>query len=201
VPNKIDFQFLKRTLIFFVVALILSIGMVFAGIYYEDEKIAEHNKAKSSLSSAHARYSKLVKDIDLIHLYTESYKEFKKSGLIGPERRLSWIETLESVNEVLQLPQLNYSLAPQEEFSRPKFKAAKKILVSSTPMELTMHLLHEEDIFTVFEGIEKSIDNLFSVDSCSIKRKKQGANLLSTKEANLTSSCLIRWITVDVQSK
>jgi len=66
---------------------------------------------------------------------------------------------------------------------------------------LIMHLLHEEDIFTVFEGIEKSIDNLFTIDSCSIKKKKQGTNLLSTKEANLTSSCLIRWITVDVQIK
>ncbi|MCP4076560.1 MAG: hypothetical protein GY744_10275 [Gammaproteobacteria bacterium] len=199
--NKIDIQFLKRTLIFFSISLLLSAGLIFAGYQYESKKIAEHNKVKASLSAAHSRYIKLVEDIDLIHLYTERYKEYRKSGLIGPERRLSWIESLELVNEALQLPQLSYTLAPQQEYAIPKFKTAKKIYVSSTPMELNMHLLHEEDIFAVFEGIENSIDNLFTIDSCSIKRKRQGNNVLSTKDSNLISSCLLRWITVDVQNK
>ena len=199
--NKIDFQFLKGSLIFFIIALILSAGLILLGLQFEREKLAEYETGKSTLTASHRKYKKLVKDIDLIHLYTESYKDYKKTGLIGPERRLSWIETLESVNDVLKLPELTYSLAPQEGFVRPKFTKGKKIIVSSTPMELKMSLLHEEDIFSVFAGIKDNIDNLFTIDSCSISRKSNSSKVLNTRSANLTSNCLLRWITVDVQNK
>lgn len=199
--NKIDFQFLKRTLIFLSIALILSIGLIMLGQQYEAEKLDEYTRVKSSLGKSHRKYQKLVKDIDLIHLYTQSYKDYKKSGLIGTERRLSWIETLESVNDVLKLPMLSYALGPQEEFKLPKLKIDNKILVASTPMKLKIDLLHEEDLFAVLEGIDGNIDNLFTVDSCKITiiglRKSKG---LSTKSANLKSNCLLRWITVNVQS-
>ncbi|MCK4708993.1 MAG: hypothetical protein KAU21_10290, partial [Gammaproteobacteria bacterium] len=168
--NKIDFQFLKRTLIFLTIVIILSVGFILQGGLFESKKFDEYTKAKSSLAGSHRKYSKLVKDIDLIYLYTQSYKDYKKSGLIGPERRLSWIETLESVNDVLKLPRLSYALEPQQEFKRPKLTIDPKIKVSSTPMELNIDLLHEEDLFAVFEGIRGNIDNLFTIDSCNISR-------------------------------
>ena len=198
--SKIDFKFLKRSLVFLTASLILSIGFIFVGMQFEGDKKSEYLKVKSSLEKSHSKYTTLVKDIGLIDLYTQSYKSYKKSGLIGSERRLSWIETLESVNDVLKLPGLSYSLQPQEEFKRPKLAIDKKILLSSTPMKLNIELLHEEDLFAVFEGLQSSIDNLFTVESCKISRKARKGALLSTKSANLSSTCLLRWITVDVQS-
>ena len=198
--NKIDFQFLKRSLIFFAVAVFISAGFIFAGEQIKSEKLQAYTAVKSSLQRSHKKYTTLVKDIDLISLYTQSYKDYKKSGLIGSERRLSWIETLELVNDELKLPKLSYGLEPQEEFKRPKLKIERKILVSSTPMTLDINLLHEEDLFAVFNGIQGSIDNLFTIESCKISRIIKKGSLLSTREANLNSKCLLRWITVDVQS-
>jgi hypothetical protein len=63
-----------------------------------------------------------------------------------------------------------------------------------------MDLLHEEDLLDVFDGIRENIDNLFTVESCRIKRKGGvGARALSTKKENMSANCLIRWITVDVK--
>jgi hypothetical protein len=198
--NKLDIQFLKWPLILFSVAILLSAGFIFAGQQFEDEKLNQYSQVKSSLAEAQRKYKKLVEDIDLLDQYTKSYKDYKRSGLIGPERRLSWIETLETVNDALKLPLLTYNLAPQEEFKQPGLKIENKILVSSTPMTLQIGLLHEEDLLAVFEGIKKNIDSLFTVDSCDIGRPgKARATPSLTKEVNLQAKCLIRWVTVDVQ--
>lgn len=199
--SNIDFGFLKNTLIFLGIALVLALVFIFAGIYFEQTKYDEYKKAKVSLAKSHRKYKKLVEDLDLLELYRDSYKHYTQSGLIGPERRLTWIETLESLNDELKLPKLTYSLSPQEEFKRPLFTVDAKIRVLSTPMKMEIDLLHEEDLFDVFGGIDARIQNLFTIDECRIRRKSKSSALLNTRSANLISSCLMRWITVDVQDK
>jgi hypothetical protein len=65
-------------------------------------------------------------------------------------------------------------------------------------MEMSIGLLHEEDLFALLEGLRLSIRNLFTVDSCKMSRSgvKQS---LDTKRANLTSNCTIRWVTIDAK--
>jgi hypothetical protein len=197
--NKIDWSFLKRSLIFLFIAIVFAAIIIFFGMQYEDGKYNEYTAAKSSLSATHNKYKKLVEDLDLIHLYTKTYTDYRSSGLVGSERRLSWIETLESVNDVLKLPKLTYALAPQQGFSKPKLKVDRAVQVNSTPMDLKMDLLHEEDLFAVFEGIDGIIKNLYTLDSCSIKRRGAVGSSLSTKNANLSADCKMRWITIDVK--
>ncbi len=198
--NKIDLQFIKRPLIFIIIILVVSVVLMVFGQQFETAKLDQYNSSKSSLQRSHRTYKKLVEDLDLLDLYTKSYKKYRKSGLLGPERRLSWVESLEAVNDVLQLPKLSYELDPQEEFKQPKLQIVNNIKVSSTPMKLEIELLHEEDLFVVFEGIQNNIDSLFTIDSCKITRLGKRDSVLSTQKANLRSSCLLRWITVDVQS-
>lgn len=199
--NKIDFQFLKIPLIAFAISLVVSIVLIVFGLQYQNSRSEAYNGARNSLSKSHRVYKKLVQDLDLLDQYEKAYKEYTRTGLIGPERRLSWIETLEAVNDVLKLPKLSYALQPQQEFKRPGLKVVSKVVMASTPMDLTIDLLHEEDLFAIFEGISNNINNLFTIDSCRISRIGKGDTVLSTKKANLSSSCLMRWITLDVQNK
>ena len=196
---SIDWRFLKWPLVFFMTALALSAGVVAAGIYYQSVQLEKYNNAKSALEATHGRYKKLVQDLDLLQIYTETYDDYLSSGLVGPERRLSWIETLESVNSVLKLPRLSYTLMPQEAFTRPGLKVDRNILINSTPMNLEMNLLHEEDLLAVFDGVSGGIDNLFTIDSCNISLVGSGSTNLSSKDANLSAKCLMRWVTIDVK--
>jgi hypothetical protein len=141
----------------------------------------------------------MVNDIDLLEQYRNLYSGYKSSGLVGEERRLSWIESLENTNKVLRLPTLSYSLMPQEKFIRPGLKVKSGVELSGSAMELTMDLLHEEDILAVLEGLRLSIKNLFTVESCSLRRSSKVGVPLNTKEANLRSICTIRWVTIDVK--
>ena len=197
--NKIDWFYLRRPLIIIVVAIVVSVAFALAGYHYEKTQREGYESALSTLRSTHKLYSNIINDIDLLDQYRSLYSEYKSSGLVGEERRLSWIETLESTNEVLRLPTLTYNLNPQEDFKRPGFKLKRGVAVMSSPMDLTIGMLHEEDLFALLEGLRLSIQNLFTVDSCSIIRPSPVDRSLDTKKANLRTLCTIRWVTINAK--
>ena len=169
------------------------------GYQYESTQIVKYDKAVETLGTTHTLYINMVNDIDLLEQYRNLYSGYKSSGLIGEERRLSWIESLENTNKVLKLPRLSYRLMPQEKFIRPGLKVKRGVELSGSAMELSMDLLHEEDILAVLEGLRLSIKNLFTVESCSLRRSSRVGVPLNTKKANLRSICTIRWVTIDVK--
>ena len=197
--NRIDWFYLKGPIVMLLAAVLISAALAAAGYQFEKMQHEEYEKAVSTLRSTHRLYSSMVNDIDLLDQYRTLYNDYKSSGLVGEERRLSWIESLEATNEVLRLPLLTYALNPQEKFERPGFKAERGVEVNSSPMELQMGLLHEEDLFALLEGLRQSISNLFTVDSCSISRPSPVDASLDTKRANLTGNCTIRWVTIDAR--
>lgn len=197
--SNIDWYFLKRTLIFLVIAVVLSSALIVLGLQFEDARYQEYKKGEASLKTVHSSYKKMVKDIDLMEQYTSKYSQHKASGLVGGERRLSWIESLISTNSVLKLPTLTYNLMSQEGFKRQGLKTGRGVAINSSPMELSMSLLHEEDLFALIEGLSLSISNLFTVDSCSILLSGKVGRSFDTQKSNMTSKCVIRWISIDVK--
>lgn len=197
--NRIDWFYLRRPLIMLGVAVVIAAVLIVIGYQYEQAQQEKYQGAVSKLRSTHQLYTNIINDIDLLEQYRSQYNEYKASGLVGEERRLSWVESLESTNEVLRLPTLTYSLQPQEEFKRPGFKPKRQVSVMSSPMDLSIGMLHEEDLFALLEGLRMSIRNLFTVDSCSMNRKTAIDRSLDTKRANLQTICTIRWVTIDAK--
>jgi hypothetical protein len=197
--NKIDWFYLRKPLIIFFAGLMLAILLIVAGLEYESAQQQKYEQSLSTLHTTHQLYSNIINDIDLLEQYRNQYAKYKASGLVGIERRLSWVESLESTNDVLQLPTISYNLQPQEEFKRPDFRAKLGVEIKGSIMDLKMGLLHEEDVFTLIEGLKLSIKNLFTVESCSITRRGSVSSSLDTKGSNLNSDCRLRWVTIDVK--
>lgn len=197
--NRIDWFYLRRPLIMLGVAILLAVMLVLAGYQFEKAQQDHYQKALSTLQATHTLYRNIINDIDLLEQYRNLYNGYKESGLVGEERRLSWIESLESTNGVLRLPTLTYNLLPQEEFKRPKFKVKRGVSVQSSPMDLTIGMLHEEDLFALLEGLRLSIENLFTVDSCLMTRQTSIDRSLDTRRPNLNTKCTIRWVTIDAK--
>ena len=197
--DRIDWFYLKRPIIVFFVMLLISLAFVFTGYQYEQAQKEKYQQSVSTLTSTHRLYRNIVNDIDLLDQYRKLYNDYKSTGLVGKERRLSWIESLQSTNDVLRLTTLTYELLPQEKFERPGFRVHSDVSVLGSPMELSIGLLHEEDLFALLEGLRLSIRNLFTVDSCEMNRSAGVAQSLDTKGANLTTKCTIRWVTIDAK--
>jgi len=197
--SNIDWRYLRQPFIIFVFSMAMAVSMGVAGFQYESAQIERYDKSVETLRTTHTLYINMVNDIDLLEQYRNLYSGYKSSGLVGEERRLSWIESLENTNKVLKLPTLTYSLLPREDFIRPGLKVKSGVELSGSAMELTMGLLHEEDILAVLEGLRLSIKNLFTVESCSLSRSSAVGVPLNTKNTNLRSKCTIRWITIDAK--
>ncbi len=197
--SKIDWRYLIQPLIMLGVAILVSAALIVVGNQYEAAQQKDYKKAVGELRATHKRYSDLVRDLELIEQYRNLYNEYRASGLVGKERRLSWVESLQSANQVLRLPTLTYNLQPQENFKRPDFKVNRGVVVNSSPMDLTIGMLHEEDLFALLEVLRQSIRSLFTVDSCSITRSTGIDRSLDTKKPNLSTRCIIRWVTIDAK--
>jgi len=197
--NRIDWRYLQQPLIFLGLSIILGVALGLVGFQYEKVQVEKYQKAMTTLRTTHKLYSNIVKDINLLDQYRNLYSGYKSSGLIGEERRLSWIESLVTTNEVLKLPTLTYNLLPQEKFIRPGLKVNRGVELNSSPMDLNMGLLHEEDLLALLEGLRLSIKNLFTVESCSLTRSGKINNSLNTKDTNILATCTIRWVTIDVK--
>lgn len=197
--SKIDWFFLKRTLVFFIIAVLACAALIILGMQFEKAGYENYKKGEANLRTTHKLYENMVNDIDLLEQFTVKFNDYKSTGLIGGERRLSWIESLESTNAVLRLPTLSYNLQSQEGFVRSGLKVGRNVLVNSSPMALKMSLLHEEDLFALIEGLSSSISNLFSVDSCELVITGSVGKSFATKQANLNADCVIRWVSIDVK--
>ncbi len=196
--RNIDWRVLRRPLILLAVSLLLSAAMFIGGQEYESQQQQQYQQSLSSLRTMHRQYKTLVEDIALIDEYRGQYTSYLDSGLIGPERRLSWIESLESSNDVIRLPSLSYDLQPQSGFSRPELKVPRDVIVRGSPMDLNLSLLHEGDLFAYFDALKDSISTLFSVDSCTITRTKFDSPV-NTKSPNLSSKCRLQWVMIDAK--
>ena len=196
--GNIDWHYLRRPIIVLIVSVLIAAGLIAAGFEYEARMDQKYQQSLGTLKSTHRLYSNMVNDIDLLEQYKAQYEGYRDSGLVGEERRLSWIESLEAANSGIQLPQLSYNLLPQEKFNRPGLKVARKVAVNSSPMELDIGLLHEEDLFAYLEGLRQSIENLFTVDSCQFGRRGNIDSPLNTQNVNLNAFCTIRWVSIDV---
>lgn len=180
-----------------VIAILFSGAIGYVGYYFETTRSEAYQQSVSMLRASRNLYHDKINDQDLLAQYQTRFNDYQADGLIGAERRLSWIEGLRLTNQVLKLPTLTYNLLPQESFQRPGLTVRGKIAVKSSPMELTMGLLHEADLFEVLAGLRQSINKLFTVDSCQLVRMRKITTALATQKANLQTNCVIRWITIN----
>lgn len=197
--GSIDWHYLKRALFLFIAALLITGGLIAVGMEFETQMDEQYQQSLGTLQSTHRLYTNMVNDIDLLEQYQNLYEGYRSSGLVGAERRLSWIESLETANSGLQLPRLAYNLEPQEDFDRPKLKIHNSVALNSSPMSLEMGLLHEEDLFAYLEGLRQSIDNLFTVDACEFRRVGSVSSSVNTQSVNLNAKCNLRWVSIDVK--
>ena len=130
----------------------------------------------------------------MIATFYPQFQVLESRGIIGRERRLDWIENLSRADETLKLPSFAYSIDTQEPFT-PEFPlAGGAYKLYASQMNLTLGLLHGQDLFNLLGRLDESAPGLYSVDSCSWTRRREVPG--SPREAHLTSSCQLRWYTI-----
>ncbi len=193
--RDIDWSVLRGSVVLLVITLVAGSVMVTASAYFKAEQEQAFQTEQRRFLSASRRYLSVDEEERLIREYLPRFEQLTAAGLIGEERRLQWLETLRRVKEELRLPSLQYSISPRGEYEPPDKLPRSDFEPYASAMELTAGLVHEADLFRLFDGLEKNAQGRFSVDSCSLSRRGRG-DTPQPDEANLAASCRLLWITL-----
>ena len=130
----------------------------------------------------------------MVITYYPMFQDLERAGIIGEERRLKWTEALKDADGTLKLPNLTYSIDTQERHASdfPMSEGAYKLFASE--MNLDVGLLHGDDLFRLLVKLEEEAEGLFSVDYCSLERRKDTPG--DWQDPHLASKCRLYWYTI-----
>ena len=136
---------------------------------FSDKVSGNFVKEEKAFNQAQANFRLAEKNRTLYKQYLSDYRKFIDKGLIGEEKRLSWIEELEAVNKNMALPKLSYAINPRETIELKHIKNRnKKIKINVSEMQIQAGLLHEGDFFTLLQKLEQNAVGFYSLKSCSL---------------------------------
>lgn len=117
------------------------------------------------------------------------FKRLQDAGILGEERRLDWMEQLRATQRDLRLPGLQYEFAAQAPLNQT---AASGYAWFNSPLRLRMRLLHEGDLLSTVERIQREAHALVIVRTCRLA-SPTGEHKESF--APLNADCDMDWLT------
>jgi hypothetical protein len=156
-------------------------------------------KQESLLNEARKRYMDSDQEKETILRFLPAYQELQKTGVLAPEQRINWLESVRAVHGKVGLFSVDYELEPQREYPHAADLHAGMLKVQQSPMKLRLGLLHEVDFLKFFSDLAADRSGLFSVNRCLLSRV--GAAGSTTAGANLNAECQLSWITVLAEPK
>ncbi len=195
--KRVDWPILRGTLAVFVLSLAASAGMVTASFYFRQHMEREYQVHHGEFREASRKYLAVDDEERIIDQFFPEFRRLYDAGLLGRERRLSWLETLRRAGDANGLTQVTYKLDAQRE-ATPDFSIAlgEYRLYAST-MTLNLALLHEGDLLRLLNALDRDALGQYAVTHCVMKRS--GENLdLSAKGANLNANCTLDWWTINL---
>lgn len=145
--------------------------------------------------AAQDRVAKVEEEERDIRANLVHFQELVKRGIVGPERRLDWIDAIAGIKNARRLFEIRYAIEPQRPLDYPGVTAKGNAGFMVSRMKLEMLLLHEEDLLGFLADLNASGKAYVSVRNCSVLRAEQGAPS-RTITPKLRADCTIDLITL-----
>lgn len=194
---------LQKEIGIFLIALVVSIIMILVSQMYWETISTDKQNAKDSLSEAREKYHTALERKRLLKEFEDKYDLLMKQGIVGEEKRLDWIDVIEQTTRKEKIPYLKYKIEQQKPLADSQIKATYPgIDVFQSTMTLDMELLHEGDLYTVINNLQKNAKGLFEVSACNMRRNNVAvASILETNtDKNFSATCQLNWFTMKQQS-
>lgn len=119
------------------------------------------------------------------------YRELEERRIIGPERRLDWIELIAEIREQGQLFDINYEISQQKEDGPP----LGDFRLAASEMSFQLPLLHEGDLLGFLDQLQRRAPAVVQVRQCEVVRLSGRADR-QAGDPNLEAHCRLQWTTV-----
>lgn len=200
-------HFFRKLLIIFLVLAVLLTGAWYGYEEVQKELAAQEKPKIQKLNSLRSQVKFLQQQVRLYQEYGEKYEELVKKGLVKPQDRVFWTDSLIRLRDLYIIPELSFSFSPEKPLSSGQFAKIKipNGMFFYSDVVLKLSLQHEEDLVRLFESISQNISPLYLVKNCDVKLKDSGHDInvnFDLTSGNIIADCsLIVFHTHDSQIK
>ena len=191
-----DIPHIRGLLVMAILTLIL--GAI--AVYVSDDML---NEAQQSKTTADQEWSDAVRKLERtkneqedLQGYYHQYQNLVEQNIIGEEKRLDWIESIEEIRNRLNIFSVKYKLDPQETLDMVGTDLpGSSFDLRRSNMTLGLSLLHEGQLLNFIEALSKEAKGMYLLDSCVLTRNDLVRKLKFTP--NLEAECTLGWITLN----
>nr|VFJ75275.1 MAG: hypothetical protein BECKFW1821C_GA0114237_10716 [Candidatus Kentron sp. FW] len=192
----VDWQTIRNALIFLGISAVISTSLIMGTFMFLDRIKGQHDVQEKYLDNIRTRYRRLDEEIATIDTYFPHFQRLVQLGLIGKEHRLTWLEALRNAAERIGFPELHYNISSREPHV-PDFPIEDgPYRIYASEMQLTTGLLHEGDLFSLLEELDRHAVGIYHVVHCKLRRVGWGGSHAPNR-ANLHCECMLRWYTLE----
>jgi hypothetical protein len=190
---EIRWDILRIPLLVLISASIAAI----AGVYFTHQWSAATqvnlNQAQAALTGIRQKSTQADQEKLLIQRYREAYEELRRSGTIGPEQRVNWLDALRAANQEARTLGVDYQLSQQT--AAPISLDTGSYKLQQTTMKLRIKLLHEEDLLNFLHALDNQHAGLYLLQSCNVSRSTSGV-FSARFEPKLNAECDLAWLSL-----
>jgi hypothetical protein len=153
-----------------------------------DTRRAAKNQIEQRLQQADAEKGELAERAAL-------YREMQRTGMLGEESRLAWVETLQGIAQAFRVQKFTYEFAPQVPLDKTPGNAWPYF---SSTLHLQFNPLHEEEFLAILAEIQHKAPALVLLRNCRLSRETS-----STEEdiQPLSADCQMQWLTASLKRR
>jgi hypothetical protein len=152
-----------------------------------------------TLADARKKVQQSDQEKGVIEHYVGPYTELERIGVVGEEKRISWIDALRAANGEADLYGVEYELEPQKPYAFKSEVAADSLPVQQSLMKLRFDLLHEGDLLRFFQALNEQKVGRFTVNQCKLQRLPVNWSV-PVNQPTLRAECELAWITISSPS-
>ena len=198
--EKIDWIVLRGAVGVFAICLLLSGLLLGASSYFRDEMETEYRNHHARFRDVSRKYLAVDEEERIIEQTYPEFVQLYESGILGPEHRLNWIESLRTAGERLELPDISYRVNSQLVYTPEYPLNLGAFNVHTSEMQLSLGLLHEGDLQSLFNALDRDAKGLYSISRCAASRINEQSEFDPTQPM-ISATCQLNWYTVDLKGE
>lgn len=185
--------------------LVMAVLTLISGaitVYVSEDMLNEAQKSKITAdrewSDAARKLERTKNEQEDLQGYYHQYQSLVKQNIIGEEKRLDWIESIEGIRNKLKIFSVKYKLEPQETLKMAGTTIdlpSNSFDLHRSNMTLRLSLLHEGQLLNFIDALSEGVKGMYLLDSCVLTRNDSVRTLKFTP--NIEAECTLGWITLN----
>ena len=194
--NQADLQALRTPLLVFAgVALLCALAVYYSGrlMIAARQQLAQQ---QVQLKEARTRLHKSGEEKDIIVRYIDGFRQLERSGFVGEEQRINWLDGLRVANQQADLFGVDYQIGAQRPYAFASEFNPGALALNQSIMRVRFRLLHEGDLERFLAALARQGNGIFTVDQCALRRIDTRGVI--RYQPNVNAECDLSWLTIRV---